>query len=92
MRLSCFQFTFGGSEPEILVTSGLHDMLGADMKALIHDAITNLLCDLDADGCARNIENATGASLVEFVGHSLENCGVYTNVNEVADLVDLQIR
>ena len=75
----------------VLVTAGLLDMFGSDVKTLHHDAVANCLRHLDADGCAGNIEHAARTPLVELVWHALHDGRVDMNVDEIANLEDLKI-
>ena len=65
------------------------DMLNSDVNSLGDDSASVLLVDDNTDGVLGNIEDATGLSMIEFVGHTLVDGTVSNNVNEVALLVSL---
>jgi len=65
------------------------DMLNSDVNSLGDDSASVLLVDDNTDGVLGNIEDATGLSMIEFVGHTLVDGTVSNNVNEVTLLVSL---
>lgn len=91
MCLSGFHFPSLASFEVILIAARLLHVFGADVKALHHDAVSECLGDLDADGCAGDVEYAARAALVELVWHALHHGRVDVDVNEIADLEDLKV-
>lgn len=51
----------------------------------------NLLVDFDANGTLGDVPNATGAAMVELVGHALVNGAVNLHVDVIPNLVGPQI-
>ncbi len=70
---------------------GLLDMLDAHRDALGQNAVTNGLVDNDAEGALGHVEDASGAAVVELVGHALVDGRVGSNVDQIAHLVVHQI-
>eukprot|EP00976_Prorocentrum_cordatum_P034303 697572-Prorocentrum_minimum.AAC.2 len=66
-------------------------MLDAHVKALLHDAVADLLVNLDTQGGLGHVPHTAGAAMVELVGHTLLHGGVALNVNVIADLEDAQV-
>jgi hypothetical protein len=50
-----------------------------------------LLVDLDADGALGDVPDATGAAVVELVGHALVDGAVHLDVDVLADLVGAEV-
>lgn len=62
-------------------------MLNTDVDALGDDALTDLLVDDDSDGAGIDVEDGSGAAVVELVGHALVDGTVDDDVHDIADLV-----
>ena len=64
-------------------------MLDTNVDALLNVAIAYFLVDDDADGCAGNIVDDTGLSMVNFVGHAFLNSAVGFDVDDITDSVEI---
>lgn len=76
---------------EILLASARLHMFNTNIDALLHIAATYLLVDDDTEGTGGNIEDDTGLSMVEAVGHSLLAGGIGLDVNIVTHLVGFHV-
>jgi len=77
---------------EILTTAGMTDMLCSDADLLLFDPVPDRLGDHHTQGSVGHIENATGTTVVVFVGHTRMDGSIGFDVDDVSDLVDLQQR
>jgi hypothetical protein len=50
-----------------------------------------LLVDLNADGALGDVPDATGATVVELVGHALVDGAIHLDVDVLADLVGVEV-
>ena len=89
LGLSLLGIIIAHSSLEGLTALTSADMLDSDVNSLGDDSASVLLVDDDSDGVLGHIENTTGLTVVELVGHALVDATVGDNVNEVALSVSL---
>jgi len=79
------------SVQEIFSASGLLDMLDSDMDSLLQLSVTDDFVDDNTDGSGSDIENLSGLSMIEFVGHTTLMRGISDNIDEVTSSVAHQV-
>ncbi len=89
LGLSLLGIIIAHSSLEGLAALTSADMLDSDVNSLGDDSASVLLVDDDSDGVLGHIENTTGLTVVELVGHALVDATIGNNVNEVALSVSL---
>ena len=89
LGLSLLGIIIAHSSLEGLTALTSADMLDSDVNSLGDDSASVLLVDDDSDGVLGHIENTTGLTVVELVGHALVDATVGDNVNEVTLSVSL---
>ena len=72
---------------KVIPALAVPDMLDSDVDSLLHQSIPHLLVDNDAKGTRGDVEDDTGAAVVEFVGHAALLGRVGNNVDKLANLV-----
>lgn len=77
---------------ELLTTSRVLDVLDSQVNLLLDVSVTNNLVDDDTDRRLGDVENDTSLTVVVLVRHTLLDRTVGLDVNNVADLVDGQVR
>jgi len=77
---------------EILTTAGMAHVLSTDANLLLFNAIAHGLGDDDAQRTISHVEDASSAAVVVFVRHAGVNGSVGFDVDDVADLINLQER
>merc|ERR1711871_1601184 len=76
---------------EFLAAAGLHHVLDADVHALGDDAASHNFVDDDTDSMRGDVENTSGAAVVELVWHTLLDSGVSLNVDVVPKTVVVEV-
>lgn len=64
-------------------------MLHSHMDALLEDAVSNALVDLNSQRSLGHVPHTAGLSVVEFVGHTLLDGSITNHVHDLAKLVCL---
>ena len=62
-------------------------MLDTDVDALRDDSLANLLVDNNSDGSGVDVEDASSATMVVFVWHTLMDGTVNYDIHNISDLV-----
>lgn len=70
---------------ELVSGSGFLDVFDADVNALLHVSVSDLLVEDDADGGFGDVVDNAGLSVVDFVWHTLLDCTVADYVHDIAD-------
>lgn len=70
---------------ELISGSGFLDVFDADVYALLHVSVSDLLVENDADGGFGDVVDNTGLSVVDLVWHTLLDSTVTYYVHDVAD-------
>ena len=78
-----------GTLEEVLTASRVPDMLETNANCLQNLSLSNSLLEVDAKRARRDVEDLTGATVIEVVGHTFVNCRVHDHVHEVATSVDV---
>lgn len=60
-------------------------MFDSNVHALLDVSVADSLVDDDADSGFRNIVNNTGLAVVDLVRHTLLDCAIGLDVNDVSD-------
>lgn len=63
---------------------GVSEVLDSDVDFFLHFSLSDLLLDDDSDASGVHVEDLSGSSVVELVGHSLVDGSVDDNVNVVS--------
>jgi len=77
---------------EILTAAGMPDVFGSDANLLLLDPVPDGFRDDDAQRSVRHVEHAARTPVVVLVGHAGVDGSVGFDVDDVADLVDLEQR
>jgi len=75
---------------EILTTAGMSDVFCSDADLLLFDPVSYWLGDDDAERAVSHVENASSTTVVVLVGHTGMNGSVGLDIDDIADLVDLE--
>ncbi len=61
-------------------------MLDSDVDSLLDDSVSDSLVHLNTDSSFGHVENASGSSVVELVGHTLVDGSIGGNIDIVTNL------
>merc|ERR1719369_493704 len=75
---------------EILTTAGMSDVFGSDADLLLFDSVPDRFGNDDAKRAVGHVENASSTTVVVLVGHAGMNGSVGFDVDDIADLINLQ--
>lgn len=89
LGFSLLLIVFADSSLEGLSALGSADVLNSDVNSLGDNSASVLLVDDHSDSVLIDIEDATGLTVVELVGHALVDGTVSNDINEVTLSVNL---
>lgn len=70
-----------------MTTGGELKMLNSDVDAFGNDSIANLLVDDDSDGARVDVENASSAAMIVFIGHAFVDGSIDCDVHNISDFI-----
>ncbi len=82
--LSLFGVILSDSSLEGLSALGLSDVLNSDVDSLRNDFASVLLVDHETDGVLGHIEDSSGHTVIELMGHTLVDGTISDNIDVVS--------
>ena len=62
-------------------------MFYSDVKSLGNDSVSDLLVDDNAQSSWIHVEDCSGSAVIVFVWHTLVDCTIDNDVNDISDFV-----